>query len=84
MLSEEFREIYEHEVYEAIEAGEIIQQYPEDKPYASCLVLGKTKEGRPLHIVCAPIVDEEKLVIITVYQPDPAKWNSNFRRRVAR
>lgn len=31
--------------------GEIIEQYPEDFPYPSCLVLGYTLGGKPIHIV---------------------------------
>ncbi|MBI4590585.1 MAG: DUF4258 domain-containing protein [Candidatus Rokubacteria bacterium] len=69
------------EVLRALEAGEIIEEYPEDKPYPSGLILGRTAAGRPLHIVCAPVTAEGKLVIITVYQPDPARWDPEFRRR---
>ena len=71
------------EVLRALEAGEIIEEYPGDKPYPSCLILGRTAEGRPLHIVCAPVTAERKLVIITVYQPDPARWDPEFRQRRA-
>ncbi|MBI1894800.1 MAG: DUF4258 domain-containing protein [Candidatus Rokubacteria bacterium] len=69
------------EVLGALEVGEIIEEYPEDKPYPSCLLLGRTAEGRPLHIVCAPIPVEGRLVIITTYQADPARWDPEFRRR---
>ena len=31
---------------------EIIEQYPNDYPFPSCLVLGYTKAGRVLHVVC--------------------------------
>ena len=80
MLSEEFGEISEAEVREVLDAGEIIEDYPADRPIASCLVHGRTKAGRPLHVVCAPLPEEGILVIITVYEPDPAMW-IDFKRR---
>jgi hypothetical protein len=44
-------------------------------------VLGRTVEGRPLHVVCAPVPTERKLIIVTGYQPDPARWDAAFKRR---
>jgi len=62
------------ELEEAISnRSEIIEDYPDDKYWPSCLMLGFTKSGRPLHIQCSyptrPIVK-----IITVYEPDPNMW----------
>lgn len=55
----------------AILNGEIIEEYPDDKPFPSCLIYGRTPSGLPLHVVCslAPISD-----IITLYLPDEKKW----------
>ncbi|MEK6634106.1 MAG: DUF4258 domain-containing protein [Nitrospirota bacterium] len=69
------------EVLQSIEAGEIIEQYLDDTPYASCLILGYTRSGRPLHLVCAPVSTEERLIVITTYQPDPNRWDQDLRRR---
>ncbi len=67
------RRISVQELREAIASGEIIEDYPEDKYGPSCLVLGFTQAGRPLHIHCSypsrPLVK-----IITLYEPDPDKW----------
>jgi len=81
MLAEEFGEISEAEVRECLLSGEVVENYPHDRPVPSCLLYGRTGEGRPLHIVCAPMTEDETLVIITVYEPDPSKW-IDFRRRV--
>ena len=81
MENEPFGAIQVDEVLRVLQAGEIIEQYPQDKPYPSCLVLGRTAEGRPLHIVCAPVSTERRLIVITVYQPDPARWDAEFKRR---
>ena len=62
-----------------VNQSEIIEDYPEDKYGPSCLILGYTKAGRPLHVQCSypsrPIVK-----IITVYEPDPNLW-IDFRIR---
>jgi hypothetical protein len=65
------RNIAEDEVVEILLNGEIIEEYPEDKYGPSCLILGRTKSGRPLHVQCSlpPTV-----WIITLYEPDPQEW----------
>jgi hypothetical protein len=80
MESESFGLIRVDEVLEAIDAGEIIEEYPEDEPYPSCLIFGRTGAKRPLHIVCAPVLAEQRLVVITTYQPDPDRWEADFKR----
>jgi hypothetical protein len=35
MENEEFGEIWEREVFEAVESGKVIESYPEDEPYPS-------------------------------------------------
>lgn len=74
MEAEEYGEIKEHEVYQALLDGKIIEEYPEDEPYPSYLVYGRTTARRPLHILCAYSGDDDLVVIVTVYQPDPKKW----------
>ena len=81
METEPFGAIQVDEVVGALQAGEIIERYLQDRPYPSCLVLGRTANGRPLHIVCAPVLTEHKLIIVTVYQPDPARWDAEFKGR---
>ncbi|MBI4285166.1 MAG: DUF4258 domain-containing protein [Chloroflexi bacterium] len=55
-----------------VAASKVIESYPEDLRGRSCLVLGFTKEGNPLHMVCGLVADE--LIVITVYRPDPRHW----------
>jgi len=65
------RDIEGHEVEEAIESGEIIEDYPDDKYSPSWLIYGKTARGRDLHVqVSLP----PKVVIITTYEPDEEEW----------
>lgn len=44
MLEEEFGEITENEIREAIAHGKIIEEYPEDRPVPAALFMGKQKE----------------------------------------
>jgi len=81
MRNEEFGRIVEQEVYEAVLSGEIIENYPDDKPYASVLVFGKTSGGRALHVVCAYDKEEDVTIVITVYEPNPEVWIGNKKRR---
>src|SRR2546423_12384334 len=41
------------EIRQAISAGEIIEDYPDDKYGASCLVFGQTESGCALHVQCS-------------------------------
>lgn len=63
-----------------IAAGEIIQEYPDDRPLPSRVTLGWVR-GRPLHIVSATDSDNETTVIIAVYEPDHSVWDGAFRRK---
>lgn len=76
------RDISVSEIEEAMLAGsEVIEDYPDDKYGPSCLILGFTRAGRPLHVQCS--YPERPLVkIITVYEPDPELWiNRRIRRK---
>jgi hypothetical protein len=71
------------EVLDTISAGEIIEQYPDDKPYPSCLILGTLKDGRPIHTVWAFNDNTQSSVLITIYRPDPKQWvDGKFRRQL--
>lgn len=62
------------EVEEAISGRtEVVEDYPEDKYGPSCLILGFTKAGWPLHIQCS-YPSRPLIKIITLYEPDPKLW----------
>jgi len=60
--------------------GIIIEEYPDDTPYPSCLVSG-TVNGRPLHAVMAYNNVDREAIVITAYEPDTDVWSDNFTRR---
>jgi len=66
------------EVEEAILSGRILEHYEDTGRGESCLVVGFTDEGKPIHIVCGE--REEQLVVITVYIPRPPKFKTPYRR----
>ena len=74
------RGISGEDVRNVLRTGETIQEYREDQPYPSRLVLG-WRGSRPIHLVVADNTDEQEIVVITVYSPDPAQWESDFRRK---
>jgi hypothetical protein len=67
------------DVLTALTNGEIIEQYPNDYPFPSCLVLGYIKAGKALHIVCGS--NGTELWLITAYIPSLAKWTEDFKYR---
>ena len=69
------------EVYFSVMHGEVIEDYPNDMPYPSCLVFGKSFGGDPIHTVWAYNERNKWAVLITVYRPDPRRW-INWKKRV--
>ncbi len=62
------------EIYSSVLTGEVIEQYPDDKPYPSCLIYGKNIKNEPIHSVWAYNIETKASVLITVYRPDPDRW----------
>jgi hypothetical protein len=69
------------EIFTSVLRGEIIEQYPNDKPYPSCLVLGRNLKNEPIHSVWAYNKETKASVLITVYRPDPKKWMEDWKTR---
>lgn len=61
------------EIYFSVIGGEIIEEYPTDRPYPSCLIYGQTFRGDPVHSVWAYNPKTQWAVVITVYRPDPKR-----------
>jgi hypothetical protein len=60
--------------------GSVVEEYPEDVPYPSFLVMLWLGQ-RAVHVVAANNDTDGETIIITVYEPDPLKWNLGFTRR---
>lgn len=64
------RGIRKEDVVQAVNDGEVIQRYPDDRPYPSCLLLWNTSD-LVIHVV-------------TVYKHSLTLWESDYRNRKKR
>ncbi len=61
--------------------GEVVEDYPNDFPYPSCLLLGIV-DGVPCHVVASRNPATSECFVITVYVPDPTRWSADFKTRM--
>ena len=73
------RVIDSSDILEVLQHGEIIEDYPDDHPYLSYLMLAFPKPDKPMHNCCG--VEEGKNYIITVYYPTAEKWEEDMKTR---
>ena len=66
-----------YQIEEAILAGDILEQYPDDERGESCLIVGFSG-NIPIHAVCGK--RGEDIVIITVYVPKTPKFVDPWTR----
>jgi hypothetical protein len=74
------RDISNDDVRYVIENGRIIEDYPDDTPYPSRLLLGMVG-ARPLHVVVAVNAEADETIVITAYEPDSDLWQEDFTER---
>lgn len=73
------RNIKQKDIKNCIATGEIIEQYPDDFPFPSCLIFGHSTDNRIIHVV---ISDEgESGRIITAYIPNTIKFENDLKTR---
>jgi hypothetical protein len=75
------REISPEDVLSVVRTGEIIKDYPDDKPYPSFLIL-KFVNNKPIHIVAAKNSETGMCFVITVYEPDSSMWSKDFKTKL--
>lgn len=76
------RGIRAKDVRNCIMTGEIIEQYSDDFPFPSCLVFGKSVNGKILHVVASDEGTGSR--IITAYFPDNIKFEDDLKTRKER
>ena len=76
------RGISEKRVVEALKSGDTIEDYSSEMPEPSRLILD-FQGKRPIHVVASENPETKEITIITVYIPDPDKWNKDFKSRRA-
>lgn len=79
--AERFRQrgIRAKDIRSVVSNGEIIEQYPDDFPFPSCLICGKNDAGTVVHVCMSDEGSSSR--IITAYLPDADKWTDDFKAR---
>lgn len=72
------RQVTDDELKLVILEGDVIEEYPQAKPYPKCLLM-KHIRGEPLYVSCS--FNGEKARIITTHWYDPEKWLDPWTRR---
>lgn len=74
------RNISVEEINAVLKAGETIEQYPDDTPHPSLLLLGGI-HNRMLHVVVAQDIADASCIVITAYEPRLTLWQPDLRTR---
>ena len=67
------------DIVATLKNGREVEVYPDDPRGPSALIAGQDGRGRWIHAVCGNF-DQECLLVITVYLPQPPKWVDPFTR----
>ncbi|MCL2605086.1 MAG: DUF4258 domain-containing protein [Defluviitaleaceae bacterium] len=73
------RSIRRKEISHAILTGKIIEQYPDDEPLPSILILGYTKDNKPLHVAVS--IDDDIIWLVTAYYPALDIWETDYKTK---
>ena len=67
------------DIREVLSMGEVIQEYPHEKPYPEYLFLGYPRRSQdPCYVVVA---SNDETVIVTVHDYDPEVYEPDYRTR---
>lgn len=72
----------QEEVERGLHRAEIIEDYPlRGRRLPDCLILGFTPAGRSFHCVVAIDEDNDRVILVTVYEPSQEAWESDLKTR---
>jgi len=63
------RRVSREDVIYVLSNGELIEDYPNDRPFPSCLLMA-APDQQPLHVVAAFDPHTTTVFVVTVYEPD--------------
>lgn len=73
------RGIKQRDIKNCVATGEIIEQYPGDFPFPSCLIFGHATDNRIIHVVISDEGTSGR--IITAYIPNTIKFHNDLKTR---
>ncbi len=76
------RKVSIKQIKEALNTGTTIEDYSSEMSEPARLILG-FQGRRPFHMVISQNPETNITTLITVYLPDPEKWNKGFKVRKA-
>lgn len=76
------RGIKQRDIKNCIFSGEIIEQYPDDFPFPSCLIFGYAVNDKIMHVVASDEGTASR--IITAYFPNTDKFEDDLKTRKER
>ncbi|PPK55359.1 DUF4258 domain-containing protein [Marinobacter persicus] len=74
------RQLSSEEVVYTLQTGDLVMDYPDDRPYPSQLLLGWVK-GRAIHVVVSKNPASGECYVVTAYYPSLEIWNDDFKTR---
>lgn len=74
------RSISDECVEHIIGHGQVIEDYPDAFPFPAKLLLGWCSD-RPIHVVAAEDSRKHLVIVITAYEPNLNKWESDMKTR---
>lgn len=74
------RSISDECVEHIVRNGEVIENYPFAFPFPAKLLL-EWCNGRTIHVVAAENKGKQQVIVITAYEPTPAKWEPDMKTR---
>ena len=66
------RKVLDREIVQTVVQGEVVEEYPQARPFPKCLFMYPVRPGEPLYVSCA--FDGVQAHIITVHWFDPDRW----------
>lgn len=74
--------LFVREVIEGVSSGIAIEEYPDYHKGPCVLVLQRTQDGQPIHVVWGvPKGKSTPAVLVTAYRPNPERWSEDFQKR---
>ena len=74
------RKVSVRNVSQALRSGVTVEDYSSEMPEPGRLILG-FQGKRPFHTVVSENPQANEVTIVTVYIPDPHKWDKSFKGR---